>query len=524
MKKLVISLAAVIVLFAACKEDILFPNPGLDQYAATNVKLRRDTADSYTIKMHVSAEAGVEYIRLLNGRDFSVIREFEEYRGSKYFDFEYVFDFAGIPETVDTTLIYTLQVRARDNRGSNKSVKIDLRKRSVPEVFFTNDIFFTGSFICALDCKISTGLNTIKKIDVYMDGQLVGSEQDPRADIVDDEGNVTGSEPVSEYVTRFNWAHEYVPHAEYDLRVEVTDDKGQIGVRHLPMKDLGPARRLNRLKIWAHYDSFVEFDEKGRCCYYVEADAGTTTGMGYGNFIKAYWYEDGPHEGKMKRLEYSNGGLVNLAYFDFKYDENGHLMDFGQWRIYPARPTDLKNYSTYTNIKYRDNGTISEYTCNGTVRKDVPFIEGFIPGEYFGAEDMRQSYRTAQSINDRRMISDFIPVENPAYMPGIPCIIDWDWSANMAFYYLRSKYFFTRIVSNTAAGSTGYVSNIQYTLNSDGLMERYHNARYYYEGDDIPPSYRGPDQLIYFDYGEDGQRVWSYSPLEYHWEHHADDR
>lgn len=526
MKKIVIMIAAAAALFSACKSDpALFPDPGIDQYTPLEITIARDTTDHYTLKMRVATEAGIAQMRILNGYTYDVLQELDEYTGKKVIDFEHSFNFGDLPDR-DTTLAYIIQVKGNDERGSNKTLKMHVLKTSSPTIEFLSDSYGTSSHVCILDCKVATGGHTIKEINVYMDDELVYTEVDPVGEMKDLDGNIIMG-PLHEYTPRCIWGHEYIGETTYDVRVEVTDNIGQVGVANTVFRDLGKPRKLVRF-VSGTITWHIDRDDQDRINYLVglyntNSDINYYNGRIWAYLIRFFWYEEGPHKGKMKRLEYCNGSLLNHCYFDFTYDENGHLNDFGQWRLYPAN-LGVKSYGSFSNIKYRENGTISEYTCNGTVRAHVPYADDFVGGEPFGTEYSQAGNRMNQLQSARRKYDAFVPVNNPMYVPGIPTIVDFEWCGTM-LSFTKSPYMYSRISPITEAGNTSPESNVAYTLNDEGFIKIFDHRSYYYEGDDLPV-HEAPsaNQIWYVDYDRDGKPVVSATPLDYHWEHHADSK
>ena len=173
--KRIIHIAAALALASclfSCHKEITIPDPGFDMSETVLDTVYRDTTDVFRIAFNVKAPNGVRFIQLLNGRTFDVVQEFDEYANQTNFEFKHKFDFSSIDPERDTIFIYNIKIRTNDNRGYNKSIRIQQIRKSHPEMHgpTSNTMnIFGRAFV--FDGTITTGFYPIETIKVSLNGE-----------------------------------------------------------------------------------------------------------------------------------------------------------------------------------------------------------------------------------------------------------------------------------------------------------------------------------------------------------------
>ena len=226
------------MLCLGCEDDPRFPDPGFDMLTDKQLTVRRDTAESYTIHLKVNAPAGIQTIQLLDGRTYDVIEDMTEYQRKTVFDFSYKIGFEGIDKNRDSVLIYTVRIVTEDRRAYNSSFKINLLRLSVPEITLDGgNIIGTTAPLVVARGKVTTGINSIKSIRIFVDDrqqiELSGEE----------------FEGVSEYDLEQIVPYDFETGKEYELRIEITDDKNQVHDERVMIKGIEGAIRHRHTRV-----------------------------------------------------------------------------------------------------------------------------------------------------------------------------------------------------------------------------------------------------------------------------------
>ena len=124
-------------LLIACNDEPTFPDPGLDTTRDVYDTVRRDTIDTYYIEMHVKTMYPVKKIEILNGLNYQLIEEINQYNGQKDFMFRHPIDLKPINLDKDTTMNYIVKVVDKDDRSYNKAFAFDssVVSPTIPPIF-----------------------------------------------------------------------------------------------------------------------------------------------------------------------------------------------------------------------------------------------------------------------------------------------------------------------------------------------------------------------------------------------------
>ena len=400
MKSLLYILLAL-SLFCACSDEPEFPDPGLDTTRTSRDTVRLDTIDTYMISMNVEAPNGIERIQLLNGRNYEVLEEFtEEYRGMKNFIFEYPVDLTGLQ--VDTTLLYIVKVIDKDMRSYNKGFTLNVLKHSAPEIKLvgTSEILGLVSPVFEIKMLFETGLNTIRSYRVLFEGNVVDE--------------ATFDEPLHEYKYKNIFDVDMIMGEEYSLRIELTDDKGTVGVKDLKLR-LIEAKRPRKVT--------VSTSEKG-----LAAD------------IEFYYNELNRLDSLVctnYRKQMVNGQLINVGYYsryDFEYTEEGMVSRI----VYVSGDGERINEYSYVSGTKQLSGicdpeypssdiTIAEWYNDGNVKSyyvgtnAIPIDDIYYTDDLKGDSKIFAEYWVARGA--RQHCVDMTSIQIPTYFPELPPVL-----------------------------------------------------------------------------------------------------
>lgn len=444
----------------ACSDEPEFPDPGLDATRTTIDTVRRDTMDSYLISMDISAPNGVDKIQLLNGRNYNVLEEFTEYGGQKNFTFEYNVDLREIVN--DTTLLYIVKVIDRNMRSYNKGFTLNVKKFSAPDIKVVGgeDVLGLVNSVFELKALFETGLNTIDSYRVYFEDQLL------------DEGSFPDT-LMHEYKYKKVVDVKMEMGEEYRLRVELTDDKGQVGKKEMKLL-------------------LVELSYPEKVSVYASANLNRDVEFFYNAenrldslYITRYLQRmvDGymiPYERyEAYKFEYNLEGMVSEWRF---WDENTETseLELEQKMVYtyedgkikyiaedpgPA-DTDIEVFSWY------DHGGIAGYWYGMEQVEDVHYVQelsgdGFVFAEWWP--------NSARGEDNRVRCEDMTAILIPTYFPELPCLamtsnsVDKDMWRDLFFL----KYVFERgvYVAGKNAGKDAFT--VVASTDSQGCLTQY---------------------------------------------------
>lgn len=449
------------MLCLGCDDDPQFPDPGFDMLTDKQLTIRRDTAESYTIHLKVNAPAGIQTIQLLNGRTYDVLEDMTEYRGKTLFDFNHEIPFTEIDKNRDSVLIYTVRIVTEDRRSYNSSFKINLLKLSVPEIALEGgNIIGTTAPLVVARGKVTTGINTIRSIRIFIDEQqqieLSGTEL----------------EGVSDYDLEQVIPYTFETGKDYRLRIEITDSKNQIHNEPITVKGIALKKphRITRLKNnvpYMTYDLTYDEQERMKTIYFDYVDW-----PGEMAVDAEFTYDN---EGRVTRVDYEYMGYYRF-YLEYSYDASGQLE-----KVVDARydgPELVTEREKLQNFIYRPDGTISAFDVNVTTVNELQYADGFLPGEKIFTE--KWSTRPgSMSLGNRRVKDGFSPVLMPTYIEGLPPVTFLTY-IDMFPELFMYKYLYTKEVpgyGNTESATTTF-PEYSYSCDENGQIEEFVYKQY----------------------------------------------
>ncbi|MCF0168535.1 MAG: hypothetical protein HUJ93_07865, partial [Bacteroidales bacterium] len=219
MKKIIymaLAFAAASTLFS-CHEELTIPDPGFDMTQSRIDTVRRDTTDTYKLSLNVKAPNGVDYIQLINGRNFQVIKDYPEHVGKKDFHFETEISLKDCDPERDSIFIYNLKIHTKDNRSFNKSIRIQHLKLSHPTMLGPSGNtmpVYGRAFV--FDGVIDAGYYNVTSLKVYLNNDEVYTAP----------ADQLGNNQIQLY---HKLTRDYVAGNTYKYKVVVTDSNNQQG-------------------------------------------------------------------------------------------------------------------------------------------------------------------------------------------------------------------------------------------------------------------------------------------------------
>ena len=442
------------LLCLGCDDDPQFPDPGFDMLTDKQLTVRRDTAESYTIHLKVNAPAGVQTIQLLNGRTYDLLEDLTEYRGKTVFDFSHEIAFAGIDKNRDSVLIYTVRIVTEDRRAYNSSFKINLLKLSVPEITLEGgNIVGTTAPLVVARGKVTTGINTIRSIRIFIDGQQqIGLS-----------GNELGE--VSDYDLEQIVPYAFERGKDYQLRIEITDSKNQVHNESVTVKGIAlkKPRKITRIRRNAPYMTYaLTYDEQERVKT-IRFDYVAYASM---SVDAEFTYDAG---GRVTRVDYEYS--KRRYYLEYTYDAAGQLEKVVD--AYYEEPELVTEREKLQHFIYRPDGTISAFDVNVTTVNELQYADGFLPGEKIFTE--KWSYRPgSMALGSRRVKDGFSPVLMPTYIEGLPPVTFVTYIDMFPDLFMY-KYVYTKEVpgyGNTESASTIF-PDFSYSCDENGQLEEF---------------------------------------------------
>ena len=508
MKRFIEIIAALVLascLFS-CHKDIVIPDPGFDMSETVLDTVYRDTTDVYRIAFNVKAPNGVRYIQLLNGRNFEVMKEFDEYAGQTNFEFKHEFDYTSTDPEIDSLFVYNIKIRTNDNRGYNKSIRIQQKRKSHPEMngptSSTMNIF-GRAFV--FDGTITTGFYPIESIKATLNGEEVLS-------IGAAELNGTSTYRLYQKLTR-----DFEKGKTYTYTVTVKDSKGEekkfsynlvgailkkpVALKYstsystyattLHYNEQGLLERF--YEPYGQYINCIQYDEEGRLIILFATSTSymgpnSTQGpYGYGLYV-FYQYND---DGSVRRFGdggYSTtipSGAVHKFLDPFwnrkEYiadnvsavaDLNGTEMEFWLRSLNTNDPA-LNVYTEKNGRKYTTDMTGTNTNHIGPFE----FAEGFEEGEYLytGIVAMNmQGVHPFYGTNgpDWAQLMSFVPVMNPLYIKDYPTYLHKRYQGPLSVLF-GCKYVPSSVIRPNGKNRTDLetIFPIPYTVREDGLLK-----------------------------------------------------
>ena len=430
MRKILFALVFWCILWA-CGDDPAFPDPGLDNTRTSVDTVRVDTIERYLISMRVQAPNGVENIQVLNGRNYEVVEEFPDlYDGQTDFVFEYSIDLTHI--TVDTTLHYVVKVLDKDMRSYNKGFTLRVLKHSSPDIIFvgnTSDTWGLVSPVFEIKALFETGLNTIKSYKVYFEEEVVDE--------------ATFEDAIHEFKYKHLFNLEMYMGREYEMRFELTDDKGTVGVKELTLV-LVEAQRPVKVTV-----STPDYSPKAELMFYYNPENDDLLdSIVYTNYRKVM-------EGSLLVLKgyyarhdfsYTQEGMVSqVAYAS---EDGNRLMEYS----YIPGTTQLEGIH---NVTYPDNDiSVKDYYADGNVKSyiagttllvdNIHYVDDINGEKQIFAEYWDGTFDPLES--ERLCCMEVTSIQIPTYFPALPPF----WGDSKMEYLdelLFYKYVFAKVVN-----------------------------------------------------------------------------
>jgi hypothetical protein len=463
----------------------------------------------YRIAFNVKAPNGVRYIQLLNGRDFEVVKEFDEYNGQTNFEFSHEFDFSSIDPEKDTLLIYNIKIRTNDNRGYNKSIRVQQKRLSHPEITgpSSNTMnIFGRAFV--FDGTITTGYYPIESIKVALNGEQL-------MNIGAAELNGTSTYRLYHKITR-----DFEKGKTYTYTVTVKDNRGEektfsynlVGAilkKPIALKyTSGSSNKSTRLyynekgqleRFYDPYGGYITtllYDENGRLVMVIRdsanclGDPNNAYGQywGYGLYI---WYQYN-EDGSLRR--FGDGGFSTTARgIDHKMldpwwvthkddmvpesmviadlngtDLEGFIRSASGWND-PA----LNQYREYNGKKYITDMTGTNTNHIGPFQ----YLEDFEEGKLLYTGIIGSSHQGVHpfysgNIDRFAEFKSYVPVLNPLYVEDFPMMLHWRYQGPWA-QLLGCKYAPSSVIrpNGTSTASMTTIYPVPYSVREDGLLK-----------------------------------------------------
>lgn len=505
-----IEITAVLALASclfSCHKEITIPDPGFDMSETVLDTVRRDTTDVYRIAFNVKAPNGVRYIQLLNGRNFEVMQEFDEYAGQTNFEFRHEFNYSSTDPEIDSLFIYNIKIRTNDNRGYNKSIRIQQKRKSHPEINgpSSNTMnIFGRAFV--FDGTINTGFYSIESIKVTLNGEEL--KHLTAADL----------NGASTYRLYHKLTRDFIPGEKYVYNVIVKDSRGEektfsynlvgavlkkpVALKYAYGSSSGTATTLHYNeqglleRLYEPYGGYVNclrYDEEGRLIMlfasstsYMGDPMGAQGAYGYGLYV-FYQYND---DGSVRR--FGDGGYSTTVqgtvhkFLDPFWNRKEYIAD-NVSTVTDLNGTDMEGWLRSLNTndpalnKYIEhNGKRYTTDMTGTNTNHIgpfEFVEGFEEGEYLytgivgsNMQGVHPFYGT--NGPDWAQFTAFVPVMNPLYIKDYPTYLHKRYQGPISVLF-GCKYVPSSIIrpngKNTADLNISYP--IPYTVREDGLLK-----------------------------------------------------
>ena len=543
MKKIiqiVAALALATCLFS-CHKDIVIPDPGFDMSETVLDTILRDTTSVYRLAFNVKAPNGVRFIQLLNGRNFDVLQEFDEYNGKTNFEFEHEFDFTNADAEKDSIYIYNIKIRTNDNRGYNKSIRIQQLRKSHPTLTgpSSNTMnIFGRAFV--FDGMINTGYYAIESIKVALNG-----EELMNLGAADLKG--ANSYRLYHKITR-----DFEKGKQYTYTVTVKDNRGEektfsynlvgailkkpVAIKYSTSSTNNKSFKLyynEKGQLERFYDPYgqyitcLSYDENGRLVMVIRdstnslGDPNNAYGQfyGYGLYI---WYQYNA-DGSLRR--FGDGGYsTTVGSIDHKMLDPWwvtHKDDMvpESMQISDLKGTELEGFIRSASgwndpamnkyIELNGKKYISEMTGTNTNHiGPFEYLEDFEEGKLLATNTIGTSHQGvhpfySSSMDRFAQFMSYVPVMNPLYVEDFPLMLHWRYQGPWA-YLLGCKYVPSSVVRPRGTSSPAPLTTIYpvvYSVREDGLLKSFGNL-----DSGIPGGTPAVWTFYYDDEPEDGWR------------------
>lgn len=510
--KRIIQIAAALALATclfSCHKEIVIPDPGFDMSETVLDTILRDTTSVYRVAFNVKAPNGVRFIQLLNGRNFEVLQEFDEYVGQTNFEFKHEFDFSSCDPERDSIFVYNVKIRTNDNRGYNKSIRVQQLRKSHPEITgpSSNTMnIFGRAFV--FDGTITTGYYPIESIKVTLNGEQLM--------------NVGAAEldGASTYRLYHKITRDFEKGKQYTYAVTVKDQRGEektfsynlVGAilkKPVAIKyTSGSSNKSTRLyyneqglleRFYDPYGGYItalSYDENGRLVMVIRdssnclGDPNNQYGQyyGYGLYI---WYQYN-EDGSLRRFGdggYSTTvGSVDHKMLDPWWVEHKDEIVPESMVISDLKGTELEGFIRSASgwndpalNKYKEfNGKRYITDMTGTSTNHIgPFeyLEDFEDGKLLYTGIIGSSHQGVHpfysgNIERFAQFMSYVPVLNPLYVEDFPMMLHWRYQGVWA-QLLGCKYAPSSVIrpNGTSTASMTTIYPVPYSVREDGLLK-----------------------------------------------------
>lgn len=460
----------------SCQDDPAFPDPGFS-IADQRVEVRRDTADYYNIAVDMEVPNGVKTIELIDGIDYSVLEDIEEYNGYTNFTFEYLIDLTAFEE--DTVLNYIVKVTDNDLRSFNQGIRIDVKKLSYPEIRLVggNDLAVAAPAYIVKGI-VSTGLNALQSVSI----QFEGEEQYSFTPV-----DTTIYEMALKQLV---FLGDMQADQEYVIDIVIADEIGQVSTTKINLRKTSEIKRPNRIYYTNYNDinyiinlEFEEGTDRLTWFQYIFPTGSFRTNNFYYNelnMLDSIVHRSVNTEGtysteKRYRFAYNEGTteLASLELQEYEYDENLQVIGVSEVEVLAD------------GFVYREDGSVEQFYYEGNQIDGVTYSDPFNLGESIFSEYW-QSASYAKNSSRRQQFVEFDPVLMPTYVEGFPqFFMDDAIMLNVYRDLLWNKY-----IPLETAGASSYAYLFtpvyQYETDNDGnitsIVKTYLGGSYQYAG------------------------------------------
>lgn len=385
-------------LLIACNDEPTFPDPGLDTTRDVYDTVRRDTIDTYYIEMHVKTMYPVKKIEILNGLNYQLIEEINQYNGQRDFMFRHPIDLKPINLDKDTTMNYIVKVVDKDDRSYNKAFALTVKPFSAPTITVSGVDGTLGlvNSVFELNVHFETGFHKIHSYKLSFEDEVLDEKM--------------MGDSLSEYYYSYVCNLQMEKERDYKLNIQLTDDQGNSRDKTIILRliELQKPIKVIRNTISsgnAKLNRELEFHYNPTNPEQLDS----ISGIIYSNIERPYTL----------RFEYDDKGRVVLLEewsiegdnewqlsnsFSYEYDDNGRLLKaIGKNDDYNVICTD-----------WYDDGRVKRWAF----RKDMPVTNEAAwqisdSGEYMLAEKW--------SVTGKRALgTQFSAVAIPTYLPSLP--------------------------------------------------------------------------------------------------------
>jgi hypothetical protein len=430
--KVALGIIACTVILLSCQDDPEFPDPGFE-IKDKDIEVRRDTIDTYTLEFDMDVPNGLDKIEILNGNDYSLIDEVNDYNGKSNFLFSYDIDLE--PFTTDTVLNYIVRAIDKNERSINKGLTLNVKKKSEPQIIVLGgDEVIVNAPALLAKAKVETGLAALKSIDIQFESKVVQ--------------NISFSDTL---VYDYNLKEQIIlgtleKDREYKLEITVND----LGFEYTTSE----GKEIKREAMSYTHNIIVKRGDSRRAIpkQIVLTDRGknSTQFFVYANnneridsiVIQRWdsWTTDWKEPEKPIVFKYNELNMVDTIRFEdddvknvFTYLTGTTLLEkVESWPIDATTATvsseDIE--VQVSNIVYnsRNQPVSYHYTPEDYFVNNLRYVDPFEIGEYMAIEHFGADYKMDLPVEpeDRDYYDAFAPIYTPLYIEGLPHLCEWE--------------------------------------------------------------------------------------------------